>query len=70
MCDGVHEGIFAFDLFVTERLDKYCEKEKSMTQISENMSKMVWILNLLAYDYVGAFVWVVLSKMKGSELTF
>ena len=49
MCDGVHEGIFAFDLFVTERLDKYCEKEKSMTQISENMSKMVWILNMLAY---------------------
>ena len=41
-----------------------------MTQISENMSKMVWILNMLAYYYVGAFVWVVLSKMKGSELTF
>ena len=49
MCDGVHKGIFAFDLFVTERLDKYCEKEKSMTQISENMSKMVWILKILAY---------------------
>ena len=63
MCDGVHEGIFAFDLFVTERLGKYCEKEKSMTQISENMSKLVWILNMLAYYYVGAFVWVVLSKI-------
>ena len=63
MFDGVHEWIFAFDLFVTERLDKYCEKEKSMTQISENMSELVWILNMLAYHYVGAFVWVVLSKI-------
>ena len=63
MCDGVHKGIFAFDLFVTERLDKYCEKKKNMTQISENMSKMVWILNMLAYFYVDVFGWVVLSKM-------